>query len=123
MSWFRDMRIAFKLTGTFLVMVALSAGMGLYAVSALSALNSSTDQLAVAWLPSVRHVTAIRAALAQYRLQEIQHIVALQPGDKQHFEETRQRYFSEAERALEIYSREVTSEDQRRDLGTLKDAW
>jgi methyl-accepting chemotaxis protein len=123
MTWFRDLRITYKLTGTFFVMVALSAFMGLSSYSALGALDSNTEQLAGTWLPATRQVALMRFALTQYRMQEIKHIVAALPADKQRYEESKTRYLADAERAIEGYAHIVFSDEQRQELSRLKEAW
>lgn len=60
MKWFYDLRIATKLITSFLVVLALTAVMGVFAVIQLGQVNQTATDMRDNWLPSVRLSSGIR---------------------------------------------------------------
>ena len=67
---FTNMKVATKLFGSFVVVLALMAALGIYALSQLATVNGSTVDLATNWLPSVQNLLEIKANLNHQRLLE-----------------------------------------------------
>jgi methyl-accepting chemotaxis protein len=123
MTWFRDLRIAFKLTAAFVFVVALTAAMGLASVGALSALFANTNELANSWLPSVKVASSLRYSITRFRMHEIKHVLANTPMEKQLVEEAKTHVWADAERAIEDYSRLIFVDQEREDFARFKEAW
>src|SRR5688572_13601815 len=76
MKWFYDLRIATKLITSFLVVLALTAAMGVFAIIQLGEVNSTTIEIRENWMPSMRAASGMRFYGANYRLKENRHITA-----------------------------------------------
>src|ERR1700741_1495326 len=68
MNMFSKMKLVTKLFGSFVIVLALMAGLGAYAISQLATVNSSTVELASNWLPSVRNALNVKSNLNRLRV-------------------------------------------------------
>ena len=78
---FKSLKLATKLFGSFLLVLALMAGLGAYAISQLATVNKSTVDLATNWLPSVRNLLEIKANLNHQRVLQYQRVTATDPTE------------------------------------------
>ena len=78
---FKNLKLATKLFGSFLLVLALMAGLGTYAISQLATVNRSTVDLATNWLPSVRNLIEIKANLNHQRVLQFQRVTATNPAE------------------------------------------
>lgn len=67
--------MATKLFGSFLIMLALMVGIGVYAMTQLYTVNQASSDLGNSWLPSVRDVLLTQARLNRARQQEARSIM------------------------------------------------
>ncbi|MDP9125521.1 MAG: MCP four helix bundle domain-containing protein, partial [Pseudomonadota bacterium] len=109
----KSIKLATKLFGSFLIVLALMAGLGTYAISQLATVNGSTVDLATNWLPSVRAALNLKANVHELRGLEYRIILdvdaaAIAEDEKQIAEETRALIKQEEE-----YSKLVSSSEER----------
>jgi len=78
---FKNLKLATKLFGSFLLVLALMSGLGAYAISQLATVNRSTVDLASNWLPSVRNLIEIKANLNHQRVLQFQRVTATDPTE------------------------------------------
>src|SRR3954465_15017750 len=69
-SMFANLKLATKLFGSFLVVLALMAGLGVFALSRLAVVNNSAVDLSTSWMPSVRTALSMKASLNRIRVLE-----------------------------------------------------
>ena len=91
---FKNLKLATKLFGSFLIVLALMAGLGTYAVMQLATVNGSTVELATDWMPSVRAALNLKAdvnglRVLQYRVIVDEDAAAIAEDEKQIAEATR----------------------------------
>lgn len=86
MRWFRDLRLARKLAVSFAVLLAVTAGLGLFALRGAARVNAAATDLGGHWLPSVRHSLALSRAVADFRAAEAMHVIAASTGEKAGYE-------------------------------------
>ena len=67
MQWFHNLKIARKLIIAFVVVLALTTALGVFAIAKLAAVNQTSTDMAVNWLPSVRVTAEMRTTIANYR--------------------------------------------------------
>jgi methyl-accepting chemotaxis protein len=77
---FKNMKIATKLFSSFLLVLILMAGMGGYAISQLSTVNSSTMELANHWMPAVRDLIEIKSNINHQRLLQYRLVATKDPA-------------------------------------------
>jgi len=76
MKWFYDLKIRTKLLTGFLILIGAMLFLGVFAISKLAVLNSSTNEIAKRWMPSVQYVSAVGTEISGYRRQELAHILS-----------------------------------------------
>ena len=64
---FGNLKLSTKLFGSFLIVLALMAGLGAYAIAELATVNRSTVDLATNWMPSVRNILYVKSNLNRLR--------------------------------------------------------
>ncbi|WP_109583056.1 methyl-accepting chemotaxis protein [Cupriavidus plantarum] len=72
---FANMKLATKLFGSFVIVLALMIGLGTYAIVQLSTVNASTVDIATNWMPSVKDVLLTRGNLHRVRVLELRTIL------------------------------------------------
>src|ERR1700712_4242845 len=72
----KNLKLATKLFGSFIVVLALMAGLGFFALSRLSVVNDSAVELASDWMPSVRAALTMQADLNRLRVIEFKSVMA-----------------------------------------------
>ena len=55
MRWFRNLALSTKLAISFALVVALTGGLGVFALRGTSRVNVAAEDIGQHWLPSVRH--------------------------------------------------------------------
>jgi len=72
---FANLKLGTKLFGSFLLVLALMAGLGAYAIVQLGAVNGATVDLASNWMPGVRAILNVKSNLNRLRALEYKIIV------------------------------------------------
>ncbi|HEY9022746.1 MAG TPA: MCP four helix bundle domain-containing protein, partial [Burkholderiaceae bacterium] len=72
----KNLRIGTKLFGSFLVVLALLAGLGAFALSRLSSVNAATLEVTTDALPSVRAIAFANAHMNRLRVIEFKTVLA-----------------------------------------------
>ncbi|WP_431856666.1 methyl-accepting chemotaxis protein [Azospirillum sp.] len=123
-----------KVLAAFACVLAVTVGLGLFAVERLSVLNHDAAMVRDDYLPSVGIVGTIDTAAQQFRIQEASHILAATPQEMQTYEDRmaalldemaalRARFEREAlspGRETELYTRFAAAWDAYRAIGTDK---
>ncbi|MEB0040800.1 MULTISPECIES: methyl-accepting chemotaxis protein [unclassified Pseudomonas] len=86
MKWFYDLRIATKLITSFLVVLALTALIGVFSIIQLGLVNNASTEIRDDWMPSVRAASAMRFYAANYRIKEARHILTDVAAEKTQME-------------------------------------
>jgi len=75
MKWFYDLKIATKLSLSFLTILLVLTFVGLFALSQMARVNKATAEIALKWVPAVRISLTQERVLARVRSTEFQHIL------------------------------------------------
>jgi methyl-accepting chemotaxis protein len=114
MKWFGNLNIASKLTAAFLAIVAMTCGLGLFAMSEMGEVRKHSSELAVRWLPSVEVLGDIESDIARFRIARATHLLALESAamsDQEHIMAgARERLGKDRER----YQAAIVSDAERR---------
>ncbi|HEY0836875.1 MAG TPA: methyl-accepting chemotaxis protein [Azospirillum sp.] len=86
MSFLTNLSIRNKVLAAFACVLAVSAGLGLFAIERLGAVNTKAAEIRDNWLPSVGLISAIDTAAQQYRIQEASHILSATEEDRRTIE-------------------------------------
>jgi methyl-accepting chemotaxis protein len=77
---FSNMKLATKLFGAFLVVLALMAGFGAYSISRLAAVNDVTADLSGNWMPGVKAALLAKSNINRIRVLELRSILESDPA-------------------------------------------
>ncbi|WP_199758690.1 MCP four helix bundle domain-containing protein, partial [Aquabacterium soli] len=114
------MKLATKLFGSFVLVLALMIGLGTYAIVQLGTVNASTVDLATNWMPSVKDILSSKANINRIRVLQFRLIVDQDPAAiDSAIKESNERIAST--RALWAdYSKLVVSPEERQLFETTK---
>eukprot|EP01031_Cornospumella_fuschlensis_P046234 gene46234-56607_t len=88
MKWFLDLKIATKLVVSFVAVLLLTTGLGVFAVVELARVNQTATDLATNWMPAIKSAGDMRYGLARLRSFSQQHVLADTAELKQGYEDT-----------------------------------
>jgi len=90
MQWFYNLKIAHKLLLAFVVVLMLTASLGMFSIAQLSRVNQAAADISGNWLPSVRAALKMKATLARMRVAELQGMLSDDADDFAVFAKTRE---------------------------------
>ena len=113
MQAFRNLRISAKLLLSFAAVLLLTSFLGLYAVMQLGSINQASSELANRWMPSSRILLDIRASLARYRVNELQHVISNSSEDMAGFEKLMDSLWRSTMQDYEAYARYAGTDQEQ----------
>ncbi|WP_439855810.1 methyl-accepting chemotaxis protein [Pseudomonas yamanorum] len=123
MKWFYDLKISTKLISSFLLVLALTAAMGGFAIHQLGAVNQAAQDIKGNWMPSMRAAAGMRFFAANYRLKENRQVGTEIAEEKAQAEreavESRQQF----EDRMGTYEQLLSNDEDRQLLAGVKSAW
>ncbi|WP_338484349.1 methyl-accepting chemotaxis protein [Pseudomonas trivialis] len=123
MKWFYDLKISTKLISSFLLVLALTAGMGVFAIMQLGAVNQAAQDIKSNWLPSVRAAAGMRFYAANYRLKEYRHLSADTVEEKAQMEREAAEANQQLETRMDTYEKLIVSDDDRQFFNSVNTSW
>jgi methyl-accepting chemotaxis protein len=76
MQWFLNLKISRKLVLSSSLILALTASLGLFAIVQLGAVNESTKEVVLNWMPSAILSSALNTDTSDFRIAELQHVMS-----------------------------------------------
>ncbi|WP_457970235.1 methyl-accepting chemotaxis protein [Pseudomonas sp. R4-84] len=123
MKWFYDLRIATKLIASFLVVLALTAVMGVFSIIQLGQVNGTALDIRENWMPSMRAASGMRFFAASYRLKENRHIAADSEQERVTLEQEAEEAKKAFETRLGTYEKLLSSAEDRQAFETTRGDW
>lgn len=123
MKWFYDLKISTKLISSFLVVLALTAAMGTFAILQLGAVNHAAQEIKSNWMPSMRAAAGMRFFAATYRLKENRHLSTEIAEEKTQAEREAEEAREQFETRMQTYEPLVASDEDRQLLLSVRSAW
>ncbi|MBP0942207.1 methyl-accepting chemotaxis protein [Pseudomonas alliivorans] len=123
MKWFYDLKISTKLITSFLVVLALTAAMGVFAIIQLGQVNQTAQDMKENWMPSMRAASGMRFYAASYRLKENRHIAADTEQEKTQMEQEAAEARKQFETRLGTYEHLLSNDTDRQMLNSVTTAW
>jgi methyl-accepting chemotaxis protein len=114
MTWFLNRKLATKLILSFAVVLALTAGLGVFAIDRMAALNDDSTEIADSWLPSVRLVQGMNTNLSDRRLLTYKHLGASTETERREIEQNIETYRTAFVEQRAQYEALISSEGERR---------
>jgi methyl-accepting chemotaxis protein len=123
MTWFYDLKIATKLISSFLVVLALTAFIGGFAIIQLSQVNQTGNVMANNYMPSMRAAQGMRFYMAQYRLREMRHVLADTDAERAVQEQQAVDMVKELNERRQSYEKLLTDAEDRRLFEAFLTGW
>jgi methyl-accepting chemotaxis protein len=123
MKWFYDLKISTKLISSFLVVLALTAAMGGFAIHQLGAVNQAAQDIKGNWMPSMRAAAGMRFFAANYRLKENRHIGTEIAEEKAQAEREADDARQQFETRMGTYEQLLSNDEDRQLLASVNSAW
>ena len=123
MKWFYDLKISTKLISSFLVVLALTAAMGGFAIHQLGAVNQAAQDIKGNWMPSMRAAAGMRFFAANYRLKENRHLATEIAEEKAQAEREAADARQQFETRMGTYEQLLSNDEDRQLLASVKSAW
>ena len=123
MKWFYDLKISTKLITSFLVVLTLTAAMGVFAIIQLGQVNQTAQDMKENWMPSMRAASGMRFFAASYRLRENRHIAADTAQEKTQMEQEAVEARKQFETRLATYEHLLSNDTDRQLINTVTTAW
>jgi len=115
--------IKLKLIFTFLIIIISVSVMSIYAVTTLDKINDQSTVIEQVWLPSVDYSNSINAMAANFRIKELQHVIATDEETMTKYEEEADAIQKELDDKIASYEQIVASEEDKATLGLIKEYW
>ncbi len=81
MNWFYDLKLATKLISSFLTVLAMTAFLGVFAITEMAKIDATATDLATNWMPSVRYSSDMNTNTSDFRIAELKHILSTEDKD------------------------------------------
>jgi methyl-accepting chemotaxis protein len=123
MSWFHNLKIASKLFVAFACLLALTNVLGAFSLLQLSEVREVSADIASNWLPSVEVLGGLNTDTSDFRIAQIEHILATTPAQMDDAEQDLQREVQSIREAMRKYEPLITSERERKLYEEFKRLW
>jgi methyl-accepting chemotaxis protein len=123
MKWYRDLKISTKILVSFVLILTITGFLGLFALSEMSDVRESADEIATSWLPSVRHASDMNTNTSDFRVAELQHILSGDDAQMAAWEKEMDRILEALRKNQESYELVITSQEERKQYEEFKGQW
>lgn len=86
MRWFYNLKISSKLIASFMVVLVLTAMMGVFSIIQLARVNQTASDMGTRWMPSIRAVSEMSSHIANIRAAELQHVLSTSKDEMSRYE-------------------------------------
>ncbi|HEX8439318.1 methyl-accepting chemotaxis protein, partial [Archangium sp.] len=123
MSWFHNLKIAPKLFLAFSCLLGLTTFLGVFALVQLSDVREVSQEIATSWLPSVEVLGGMNTNTSDFRIAQVEHILALTPAQMSNAEKSLEQESQGVRDAMREYEPLITSERERKLYEEFKRLW
>jgi len=116
------MKLATKLFGAFLLVLALMVGLGAYAVNQLATVNRATEDLATNWMPSVKMIMLTKSNINRLRVLEMRSLMSAGTAESREAIKDAVERIVATRKLWEDYSKLVSSPEEKRLYDQSRDA-
>jgi len=113
MKWFYNLKIATKLIATFLSVIVLVTGLGIFAIVQLDKVNNASMDIATNWLPSIRTLAELKFTASRVRSFEQQHILASTPQEFSEIEQSANKQIENLSKLRKLYETQISEPEER----------
>jgi len=113
MNLFRDLKIATKLGLGFFTVLLLMTIMGAMALSEMSKVNDQSTEISTVWMPSINFIHQVNTATSDYRIAELNHVLASTPEQMAKYEKEMAILLDTIKKNRDDYEKLIMVEDER----------
>lgn len=115
--------IKLKLILTFLIIIISVFVLSMYSVNTLEAINEDSTEIEEVWLPSVDYSNSINTMAANYRIKELQHVIATDEETMTKYEEEADVIQKELDAQISSYEQIAANEEDKKVIEQVKEYW
>ncbi|PTL78866.1 methyl-accepting chemotaxis protein [Vitiosangium sp. GDMCC 1.1324] len=123
MTWFYNLKIASKLLTVVLGLTVITLIINSFAVKELDKMHASALEITEDWLPSVALLADINSDTAEFRLFQLERVLASTPEQMAKAERDLERELREVQEGIAQYESRLGSESERKTFGSFKEGW
>ncbi|HEY4074753.1 MAG TPA: MCP four helix bundle domain-containing protein, partial [Herbaspirillum sp.] len=120
MKWFYNLKIAKKLTLAFVMVLILTAVLGVFSIIQITKVNQASTEISVNWLPALASINNMKMSLARTRSGEFKHIALSDGTDASGKEKVSPTEAKEFEKLLQQYQTQISEPGERAIFPELK---
>jgi hemerythrin-like metal-binding protein len=120
---FRHLTIGTKMVLTFLVVIALTAVIGIFAIVQNSRLTATVTQTASSDIPSIHSITQIESLVGSHRRGEMLMLLATEKEAKEKYIKRNEETAEKLSKEQAIYEKIMDTEFEKKQFGEFKSAW
>lgn len=109
----KNFTVAMKLGMGFGVVLVLMAIMGIFALNQMDKINQQSTDMAENWMPSIRFTEEINTGTSDFRIAELQHVVADKPEEMQAAEKTMETLKASIKEDRATYEKLISSPEEK----------
>ncbi|MBJ6725785.1 HAMP domain-containing methyl-accepting chemotaxis protein [Geomesophilobacter sediminis] len=114
MRWFKDMRIGGKIFFVVLVVLGLTAILGVFSIYQLGRVNASTVDIATNWLPSVKTLGRMEANMGEIRRSELQFVLSDSKENLEKYAKRLETQFESMKKTQAEYEKLISSPEEKK---------
>lgn len=107
----------------FGIVIIILAGMGFFSLNSLSQFNKETVNIGENYLPSVDVAHTLNSTVANFRIAELRHVIALTPDEIREMEDRLSTLDSTMKENFTAYEKIITSDTDRELLNNISAEW
>jgi methyl-accepting chemotaxis protein len=123
MELFRNLKIGLKVMVAVLVVVVMTAGLGVFAVVQLSRVNDISVEISGNWMPSVQHLGRMQAAVNLFRRAQFAHLLVSEQDKMAGYERISDQATADLKAAQTKYEKLITSPEEQRMFQQMQSTW
>src|SRR5450830_1689375 len=114
MMFFKNLKISAKLLVGFVLLLVLTAFIGIFSIYVLASVNQSATELGTNWMPSVKAVMGVKERLSRIRSQEAQLVFAENPEEITKYENRVKEAVTGLKESKTAYSALISEPEERK---------
>ncbi|WNG41733.1 HAMP domain-containing protein [Archangium violaceum] len=123
MLWFQNLKISAKLFVSFLVLLALTTLLGVFALRQMREMRQASDEVIDNWMPSTLYISDANTNTSDFRSTELQHVLSTTPEEMSLYEQQMREHLDKFERNLKKYESLISLAEERRAFDEFTTLW
>ncbi|MFP8781496.1 MCP four helix bundle domain-containing protein, partial [Hydrogenophaga sp. RWCD_12] len=118
-----QLRIGGRLAGAFGIVLTLTLLFALLGINRMAALNETTSEIEENWLPSVRSAGVLNKLIADFRINEFDHVMSKADQDMAEADKDLKKTADALDAEIKTYEKLISSSEERKQFEQFQTAW